>query len=117
MKTLLKLEELALFLGCVYLFSRLSFAWWWFPALLLAPDLSMIGYVINPAVGAFTYNVVHHRALGIIVGLCGLAIGSQWLMLAGLILVAHTSFDRMLGYGLKYPDDFRHTSLGWIGQS
>ncbi len=116
MKTLLKLEELALFLGCVYLFSRLSFGWWWFPALLLTPDLSMLGYVLNPAVGAFTYNIVHHRAAGIVVGLCGLAFSNQWLMLAGIMLVTHTSFDRMLGYGLKYPDDFKHTSLGWIGR-
>lgn len=111
MKTLLKLEELALFAGCIYLFSRLNFAWWWFPALLLLPDLSMLGYLINPAVGAVCYNVVHHKALGIVIGLVGLATGNQTLMLVGVILVAHSSMDRVAGYGLKYFDSFKHTSL------
>lgn len=112
MKTLLKIEELAMFAGSVYLFSRLSFAWWWFPALLLLPDLSMVGYLINPAVGAVLYNVVHHKGLGILIGLLGVATGNQNLMLAGIILVAHSSMDRVAGYGLKYFDNFKHTSLG-----
>ena len=114
MKTLLRLEELALFLGCIYLFSRLNFAWWWFPALLLLPDLSMIGYLINPAVGAAVYNVVHHKGLGILIGLWGLATGNQYLMLTGVMLVAHSSMDRVAGYGLKYADSFKHTHLGTL---
>ncbi len=32
------------------------------------------------------------------------------------LLFAHSSFDRMLGYGLKYNDSFNHTSLGWTGK-
>jgi hypothetical protein len=31
-------------------------------------------------------------------------------------LLGHSSFDRVLGYGLKYDDDFKHTHLGWIGK-
>ncbi|MCX6214917.1 DUF4260 domain-containing protein [Spirosoma sp.] len=112
MKTLLKSEELIQFLAAIYLFSRLSFAWWWFPALLLLPDISMIGYLINPAVGAVLYNIVHHKGLGIVIGLIGLALGNQYLMLAGVILFAHSSMDRVAGYGLKYADSFKHTSLG-----
>jgi hypothetical protein len=111
MKTLLKSEELAQFLGAIYLFSLLKFAWWWFPTLLLLPDLSMIGYLVNPAVGATTYNLVHHKGLGIVIGLLGLATGNQNLMLAGVILFAHSSMDRVAGYGLKYFDSFKHTSL------
>jgi hypothetical protein len=38
------------------------------------------------------------------------------LITAGLLLVAHSSFDRMLGYGLKFSDDFKHTNLGWMGK-
>ena len=53
MKVLLKLEEGAVFLFCIFLFSRLNFAWRWFPALLLLPDIGMIGYIINPKIGAF----------------------------------------------------------------
>jgi len=112
MKTLLKSEELIQFLAAIYLFSRLSFAWWWFPALILVPDVSMIGYLVNPLVGAVSYNIVHHKGLGIVIGLLGLMTGNQTLMLAGIILFAHSSMDRMLGYGLKYADSFKHTSLG-----
>jgi hypothetical protein len=110
MKTLLKLEEAALFSASIYLFSRLPFAWWWFPALLLLPDLSMVGYLVDTRVGAVLYNLVHHKATALVVGLA-----SQPLLLAGVILLAHTTLDRMLGYGLKYPDSFKHTSEGWVG--
>ena len=112
MKTLLKSEELIQFLAAIYLFSRLNFAWWWFPALILIPDISMVGYLINPAIGAVLYNIAHHKGLGIVIGLLGLIMSSQILMLAGIILFAHSSMDRMMGYGLKYFDSFKHTSLG-----
>ena len=115
MKTLVKSEELIQFLGAIYLFSRLNFAWWWFPALLLLPDISMIGYLINPAAGAVLYNLVHHKGLGIVIGLLGLILGNQNLMLTGIILFAHSSMDRVAGYGLKYFDSFKHTSLGDLG--
>ena len=111
MKTLLKSEEVIQFLAAIYLFSQLNFAWWWFPALILIPDFSMIGYLVNPAVGAVFYNVAHHKGLGIVMGLLGLMTGNQVLMLAGIILFAHSSMDRMLGYGLKYADSFKHTNL------
>jgi len=111
MKTLLKSEEVIQFLAAIYLFSQLNFAWWWFPALILIPDVSMIGYLVNPAVGAVLYNVAHHKGLGIVVGILGLMTGNQTLMLAGIILFAHSSMDRMLGYGLKYADSFKHTNL------
>lgn len=42
----------------MHLFSRLNLKWWRFPALLLRPDLAMVGYVLNPAVGAVLYNIV-----------------------------------------------------------
>ena len=111
MKTLLKSEELIQFLAAIYLFSRLNFAWWWFPALLLVPDISMLGYLINPAISAIGYNIVHHKGLGIVIGLLGLMMGNQNLILAGVILFAHSSMDRVAGYGLKYFDSFKHTSL------
>jgi hypothetical protein len=112
MKTLLKSEELSQFLGAIFLFSRLDFAWWWFPTLILLPDVSMIGYFISPAIGAVLYNVTHHKGPGIIFGLSGLMMGSQILMLIGVILFAHACMDRVAGYGLKYSDSFKHTSLG-----
>ena len=61
MKNVIKLEELAMLLLSIVLFYRLSFAWWWYPTLILSPDLSMIGYVFGNRIGAITYNFAHHK--------------------------------------------------------
>jgi Domain of unknown function (DUF4260) len=116
MKTTLTLEDIGEFVLAVFLFSRLDYAWWWFPALLLLPDISMIGYLINTRIGAYLYNFVHHKAVGISVFLIGSALTSSALTLAGIILFAHSAMDRIFGYGLKYTDSFKHTHLGWIGK-
>ncbi len=65
MKFILKLEELASLVLGIYLFSTLDFAWWWFLALLLTPDIGMLGYVINSKVGAWSYNIFHHKGIAI----------------------------------------------------
>ena len=117
MKYSLKVEELFMFGLSIYVFSTLNFAWWWYPVLLFTPDLSMLGYVINPRVGALTYNFVHLKALGITVYMAGAIVANPLLQLAGLILFGHSSLDRVMGYGLKYPDSFQHTHLGMIGKS
>lgn len=114
MKTILNLEEWGIFLLCIFLFSRLPFAWWWFPALLLLPDVGMIGYLINPKIGAITYNFLHHRGLAALVAAIGLWYGKPTWQLASVIMFAHISMDRALGYGLKYADSFGHTHLGWL---
>jgi hypothetical protein len=117
MKTLLKLEELFMLGLSIFLFSKLDFAWWWYPALLFTPDLSMLGYLISPQFGAATYNFIHFKALGIGIFVIGVILASQTLQLTGLILFGHSSMDRVMGYGLKYPDAFQHTHLGMIGKS
>lgn len=117
MKNILKLEELAEFILGILIFSRLAFAWWYFPALLLLPDLGMLGYLINPKVGAWMYNFVHHKALGITILAFGFYEQNQGILLLGTILFAHSAFDRMLGYGLKYEDSFENTHLGRIGKT
>jgi len=116
MKNLLKLEEAALFLLSIFLFSQLNFAWWWFPAFLLLPDISMIGYLVSPKIGAFTYNLLHHRATASMVAFYALLNGEVYWQLAAIILFAHISFDRLLGYGLKYKDSFDHTHLRAVGK-
>lgn len=118
MKYIIQLEELALFaiavFGC-YL-QALQFSWWIWIILFLLPDLGMLGYLVNPKVGAISYNLLHHRFIGIAVLAFGYFAMNPYLILAGLILFGHSSFDRILGYGLKFPDDFKHTHLGWIGK-
>ena len=116
MKSLLKLEELAQLLLAVFVFAHLPFAWWMLPATFLLPDLSMLGYLAGPRVGAVSYNLVHHKALAIAVGLAGWMLGLPVLMLAGTVLLFHSSFDRLLGYGLKYSTGFQDTHLGRVGK-
>ena len=117
MKNILKLEELFMFGLSIFLFSKMNIAWWWYPVLLLTPDLSMIGYLVNTQFGAVTYNFVHHKALGVSVFVIGIILASQPLQLAGLILFGHSNMDRIWGYGLKYSDSFQHTHLGMIGKA
>ena len=56
---------------------RLGLPWYAFALLLLVPDLSAIGYLRGPRLGAFVYNVVHDLATGAVVAGIGLAIGSR----------------------------------------
>ena len=116
MNNLIKLEEAALFILSIYLFSLLDYTWWWFPVLLLVPDLSILGYLAGNKAGAYIYNLFHHRALAIAVYLLGIYMESQAVQLAGVILFSHASMDRMFGYGLKYEKGFKFTHLGEIGK-
>jgi Domain of unknown function (DUF4260) len=116
MKSILKLEELAEFVLGILIFSRLDFAWWYFPLLIFTPDLGMLGYLINPKIGAWMYNLVHHKALAILILILGYYQQNQIVLLIGTILFAHSAFDRLNGYGLKYEDSFQHTHLGRIGK-
>jgi len=117
MKNLLKLEELFLFGLSLFLFSKLGFyTWGWFALWFFAPDLSMIGYLANPRFGAWTYNLIHHKGLSVTVYVLGNLLAIPWLMFTGTILLGHSSFDRVLGYGLKHEDAFQNTHLGRIGR-
>ena len=116
MKNLLRLEELSLFALSLLLFSQLNYSWVWYALLFLTPDLSMIGYLANPRVGAWTYNLIHHKGLAVTLYALGFLFAVPWLMLAGTILLGHSSLDRVFGYGLKYPDAFQNTHLGRIGR-
>ena len=117
MKNILKLEELCMFLFGVYLFNQLHFAWWWFLALILLPDVSLIGYIINNKIGAVCYNIVHHKGIALAIYIFGCYSHNEILQLAGIILFAHSSMDRIMGYGLKYFDGFKFTHLGIIGKN
>lgn len=117
MSKIIKLEEFAMFLLSIYFFNLLPFQWWWFPALILVPDISMLGYLINPKVGAYSYNIFHHKAVAIFSWLIGLYLQNNIIQFAGILLFAHSSMDRIFGYGLKYFDSFHNTHLGIIGKS
>ena len=112
MKSLLKLEELVMFLLSIYLFSFLDYNWWVYLVFILAPDIGMIGYAVNASVGALTYNIFHHKGIAILVGFTGFWWQILELQLAGIILFGHASMDRIFGYGLKFSSGFKDTHLG-----
>jgi hypothetical protein len=117
MKQVLQLEELAqtgLGIAALY-YQPIHISWWLWIILFLSPDISMLGYAINTKVGACTYNIFHHKGLAIVIASTGFFTGNHMVLLAGILLFAHSSFDRVMGYGLKYEDDFKHTHLGWMG--
>lgn len=116
MNTLLKLEELGQFLLSIILFSQLNYTWWIFPALILLPDLSMIGYLVNTKSGAWLYNFFHHKLVAVAIFTLGFWLNISVLTLFGVILFGHSAMDRMFGYGLKFNDNFKNTHLGWIGE-
>lgn len=114
MKRLLNLEELGILLLSIVGFAQLPYAWWYYPALLLIPDIGMIGYLAGSRAGAFCYNLCHHRLLASAFLVLGLLWSSPEWLLAGTITFGHISMDRLLGYGLKFNDSFHHTHLGWL---
>ena len=116
MKNLLRLEELVQFLACLYYLVAIDAAWWAYALLLIGPDIGMIGYLLSPKVGAFTYNLLHHTGLSIAILAVGTVLMTGWITATGIILFGHASMDRIFGYGLKFGDDFHHTHLGWIGK-
>jgi hypothetical protein len=116
MKNLIRLEEFSMFGFSIFLFSQLQFSWWWFPILILLPDISMTGYLLNNRAGAICYNSIHHKGIALAVYLIGFCMHCGSLQLAGIILFGHSSMDRMMGYGLKYFKGFNFTHLGVIGK-
>jgi len=112
----LRAEGVAAFVAGAAAWVALGAPWPWFAILLLGPDISILGYIAGPRVGAMAYNIAHNWAVGgSVIGL-GLALATPALTLAGVLLVAHTGLDRALGYGLKAPTGFRDTHLGRIGR-
>ena len=116
-RLLLRLEGAALMTAAVVLYPRTGGTWLLFALLVLAPDLSLIGYLAGPRIGALAYNAAHVTLGPIALALIGLYGSSHVALAVALIWLAHIGADRMLGYGLKYEAGFAFTHLGRIGHS
>jgi hypothetical protein len=114
--TLLRLEGLAAAAFSAVLYARTGASWWLFAALWLAPDLSMLGYLVGPNIGARIYNAIHSYVTPGTLWLFGMLLGSTAVVPIALIWVNHIGVDRLLGYGLKYPAGFGWTHLGRMGK-
>ena len=54
-----RVESAAVAALVVVAFVQLDFASWWLLAVFLLWDLSMVGYVASPRLGAISYNLGH----------------------------------------------------------
>jgi hypothetical protein len=113
---LLRLEGLAAASAAAVLYARTGASWWLFAALWLVPDLSMLGYLAGPCMGARTYNAFHTYVAPGVLALCSLLPGAHGALPLALIWANHIGVDRLLGFGLKYADGFGFTHLGRTGR-
>jgi hypothetical protein len=115
-RTLLRLEGLALFTGMTLLYGVWDGSWWVYAILFLAPDLSFTGYLAGPRAGAVIYNAAHSYMAPMTLMTTGFALSAPLVLSIAMIWLAHIGIDRALGYGLKYFAGFGFTHLGRIGK-
>lgn len=108
---LLRLEGGALLIAAAVGYFAAGGHWLAFLALLLAPDLAMIGYLAGPRAGSIAYNVAHTTTLPLLLLVGSWLAGQPLGLLAAAIWLTHIGLDRLIGYGLKYPSGFRDTHL------
>jgi len=108
---ILRAEGLAVLVASAWAYGLVGAGWWLFAALILAPDLSMLGYLAGPRVGAAAYNVAHTYLGPLALLALGQVAALPLLTALGLIWAAHIGVDRAMGYGLKYAWGFRATHL------
>lgn len=77
--------------------------------LALAPDLSMLGYLAGPRIGARVYNLGHVYVGPLLLGGAGFLLPSDIALVGAVVWASHIGLDRAIGYGLKFPDGFDHT--------
>ena len=92
-------------IAAVMLYRREQESWLKFALLFLAPDISIAAYLARKRIGAAVYNLVHSYTLPLLLAATGVALP------LALIWIAHIGFDRLLGFGLKFPDAFQPTHI------
>ena len=111
---LLRTEEALLLIATLFTYHHLHYNWLLFALLFLTPDLFMLGYLLNARVGAASYNIAHTLTIPLAVLLTSYLQHWRLPTAVALIWTAHIAFDRLLGYGLKYPTFFKDTHLRHI---
>ncbi len=115
-RILLRLEGGAVLAAAVAAYAAGGWNWWLFAGLFLAPDIGFAGFLAGRRVGAAVYNALHSYVPPIGLGLGAMLAGAPAALPVAVIWIAHIGFDRLLGYGLKYPRGFADTHLGTIGR-
>jgi hypothetical protein len=116
-RTVLRLEGAVALAAAVAAYGHTGHGWIFFALWFLVPDLSMLGYLAGPRLGAAAYNIGHsYLSPALFWALAQVVFPAVATPLA-LVWAAHIGFDRMLGYGLKHAAGFRATHLGMVGRS
>jgi uncharacterized protein DUF4260 len=97
--------------AAVAVYFHAGYPWWLLAVLVLAPDLSMVGYLAGTRVGSAAYDSVHTYALPVALAAAGWIADAEPAIQLGLIWILHIGVDRAVGYGLKYPTSFKDTHL------
>jgi len=110
---LLQLEGLVfLIAGCIAYGHLYPARWGLFALLFLAPDVSLLPYMRSKGLAAATiYNLIHSYALPLGLGFYAWLAGAPLAGEVSLIWMAHISLDRLLGFGLKFQEEFRRTHI------
>lgn len=115
-RLVLRLEGLCVLIAAALAYSKFGSGWGTFALFFLTPDISFLGYLAGPKIGAISYNAAHSYIGAVACIVAGFTLPAPTLLYAGMIWCAHIGFDRALGYGLKYPEGFGFTHLGRIGR-
>ncbi|HWO16643.1 MAG TPA: DUF4260 domain-containing protein [Solirubrobacterales bacterium] len=110
-RLLLRLEGAALACGALAIYIHLDYSILALVGLLVAVDLSLLGYLVGPRAGATSYNLAHTTVLPFVLGVAGILADAPTLVQIALAWLAHIGVDRSIGLGLKYPGDFKDTHL------
>ena len=109
----LRLEGVAALAAAVTAYAAGGYSWPLFALLFLAPDVTLFAYLAGPKAGAYCYNAAHTYAVPLAAGVVLHLLGNSTAV--PLVWAAHIGLDRLLGYGLKYPEGFSQTHLGHLG--
>ena len=104
---LLRIEGAVLLVGSVWFYAVYSGNWLLFALLLLAPDLSALGYLVNNRFGNITYNIGHTLLFPALLVAYGFLTVHPATFPFALIWFAHIGMDRLVGYRLKSLDATR----------
>ena len=107
---LLRLEGLLAGGLAIGAYAALHASWWLFGALILAPDLAALAYIVGPRAGRWAYNAAHTYLAPALLAAIGYGGQVPLLLALAAIWAAHIGLDRAMGYGLKL-ESFRHTHL------
>ncbi len=99
------LNGLAMLLGAGILYGIQNGDWGAFLLLLLLPDVFMLGYALNQAVGTWVYNIGHSLFVPFMLMVLGHVLGWDAGISLGFIWLAHIGMDWIFGYGYKYADE------------